>query len=355
MKPVPIHHVWEYTDVDRKFWQEHLDGWLPKRIMDAHTHINDPQFRMEDLTDQMRRQYWVSEVMEPIGSEDAQRCHETVFPGREISCLAFGLPSLDYDIEASNTDLQIQCDQRGWYSLAVVRPQWSAQKIADLLDRPSVLGVKVYYALISQDKTTRDKHLEASIFEFLPHHQLEVLDEHRAWVTLHVPKAGRLGHPDNIAEIKEIRRKYPSINLVIAHLGRCYTIEHAKESLPQLADDEGLYFDNCAVLNPEVHHYALETLGPRRILYGTDNPIFYMRGRRQWHGRSYVNHTSYPFYFNKERESPEIEATYTLYMYEALYAIKQACINLNLSRENIENIFFGNAQRLINRQIQFQA
>ena len=136
---------------------------------------------------------------------------------------------------------------------------------------------------------------------------------------------------------------------MIAHLGRSYTLSHAQEALSQLADDEGLYFDNSAVLNPDVHRYALETLGPERILYGTDNPIFFMRGRRQWKDRSYINRTSYPFYFNKDRESPEIEAGYTLYMYEALLTLKNACGDLKLSREQVEGILYGNARRLVDR------
>jgi glutamate-1-semialdehyde 2,1-aminomutase len=347
MMPLPLHHVWEYTEVDRVFWNEHLAGWLPRRIFDAHTHVNDPRFRLVAPTEAMRRQYWVNEVSEPIGAADAQRCHETVFPERDFSCLAFGHPDLDYDIEASNADLQEQSAQRGWKTLAVIRPGWSEDAVSRLLDKPSVIGVKVYYALIDADPTTRDKHIEASIFAFLPHHQLAVLNRRRAWVTLHVPKADRLGHPRNIAEIRAIRETYPDITLVIAHLGRCYTLEHAKEALPQLSDDPGLYFDNSAVLNPAVHRYALELLGPRRVLYGTDNPIFYMRGRRQWAGRTYTNRTSYPFHFNKEREPPEIEAGYTLYMYEALRAIRQASEELGLSRDDVEGLFAGNAERLI--------
>jgi len=114
-----------------------------------------------------------------------------------------------------------------------------------------------------------------------------------------------------------------------------------------LADDEGLYFDNSAVMNPEVHRFALATLGPKRILYGTDNPIFYMRGRRQWHGREYVNRTNHPFHFNRDREPPEVEAEYTLYMYEALRALKTACDDLGLERENVEAILYGNARRLV--------
>ncbi|MBN1555304.1 MAG: amidohydrolase family protein [Phycisphaerae bacterium] len=344
---MPLYFVWRYSAVDRSFWREHLEDWVPQKIFDAHTHINDPRFRLRSPSEETRKQFWVNEVNEPISPNDAKRCHETVFPDRSVSCLAFGFPELSYDVESSNADNANHCDAFGWFSLAATRPQWSAKKINELLDRPSVVGVKPYYALISEDKTTRDKHIEASIFDYLPHHQLAVLNTRRAWVTLHVPKRDRLGHPENIAEIRRIRERYPDIILVIAHFGRCYTLAHAQESLPRLAKDRGLYFDNSAVLNPEVHRYAIETLGPKRILYGTDNPIFYMRGRRSWKGRSYVNHTNYPFHFNQNREAPAVEGTYTLFMYEALQAFRDACSQLQLSREEIESIFYTNAERLL--------
>ncbi len=348
MQPTPLYHVWQYTDVDRAFWDEYLEDWVPKRVFDAHIHVNDPRLRIGERTEAMRRQYWVNEVNEPIDAESAQRCYETVFPDREFSCLAFGHPSLDYDIEASNSSLKMQCEQRGWKHLIVSRPEWSAEQLHQQLDESGALGVKPYYAMIrDQDPTTRDKYLEASIFQFLPHAQLEVLDRRAAVVTLHVPKADRLGHPENIAEIKQIRRQYPSIRLIIAHLGRSYTLPHAQDALPQLADDEGLYFDNSAVLNPAVHKFALQTLGSSRILYGTDNPIFYMRGRRQWKGTTYTNRTSYPFYFNRDREPPQIEAEYTLYMYEALRALRWAFEELSLSPEEVEAVFCKNAAQLL--------
>ncbi|MCR4411574.1 MAG: amidohydrolase [Thermoguttaceae bacterium] len=349
MEPIPLHHVWQYTEVDRRYWEEHLEGFVPRRVFDAHTHVNEPEHLVEEMTDEKRRQYWVNEVAEPIGAIEADRCHRLVFPGREFSCLAFGFPSLEYDIEASNASLQRACVARGWRRLAVVRPQWSAERVARELDQPNVLGVKVYYALISHDPATRDKHLEASLFDFLPHHQLELLDERGAWVTLHVSRAGRLGDPANLAEVREIRRRYPRVILVLAHLGRSYTLPHAEEALPPLADDEGLYFDLSAVLNPDVLRLALTALGPRRLLYGTDNPIMYMRGRQQWEGRAYRIRTNYPFFFNRQREPPEIEAGYTLYMYEALRALEQAGRQVGLDQEGIDAIFHGNAERLIAR------
>ena len=348
MLPVPLHHVWQYTDVDRQFWEQHLEGWVPKRVFDAHTHVNEPQFRIVERTEELRRQYWVNEVSEPIGAANAQHCYETVFPGRQFSCLAFGHPSLDYDIEASNASLKGECAQRGWSHLIVSKPDWPADRLETELATSGALGIKPYYSLIpNQDPTTRDKYLEASIFEYLPHEQLEVLEQRGACVMLHVPKADRLGHPENIAEVKQIRRQYPSVRLIIAHLGRCYTLHHAEEALPQLADEEGLYFDNSAVLNPAVHKFALQTLGTSRILYGTDNPIFYMRGRRQWKGTTYTNRTSYPFHFNQDREPPEVEAQYTLYMYEALRALKSACEELSIGPNEVKAILNSNAEQLL--------
>ena len=345
--PVPLHFVWDYTDVDRRFWQEHLADWLPERIFDAHVHLSLPEHLLVEPTDEMRRQYWVNELLAPMDAPTLDRCDATVWPGRRVEHLAFGWPSLNFDVEAQNNYASAVCAARGWRCLVLLRPQWPAGRVARELARPGVIGVKPYYAMLGCDADTRDRYLEASIFDFLPRRALDVLDERRAWVTLHVPGAARLADPRNIAEVREIRRRWPNVALVIAHLGRSYTLPHAEESLPRLADDPGLYFDISAVLNPDVLRFAIETIGPGRLIYGTDNPVFYMRGRRQWRGRTYVNRTNYPFHFNKDREPPEVEATYTLYMYEALRALRQACESCGLERGQVEAIFRGNALRLI--------
>jgi hypothetical protein len=106
-------------------------------------------------------------------------------------------------------------------------------------------------------------------------------------------------------------------------------------------------FDISAVMNPDVLCFALETLGAHRLLYGTDNPIFYMRGRQQYQGTSYFNRTNYPFFFNRERESPAVEANYTLFVYEGLLALRKASAKAGLTRSQVEAIFHGNARRLI--------
>jgi uncharacterized protein len=350
MTDIPLHHIFTYTGVDRRFWEQHFESWLPQRIFDAHIHIADPAFRIETVSEEMRRSCWVMEVDEMMTVETARHCFRTVFPGREISCLAFGYPMPGWDIESNNAYLWERMPALGHKCLAVVRPTWRGEQIEWLLSQPGVIGLKPYFAMIGYDRLSRDRHLECSIFDMLPRWQLEAADRLRAWVTLHVPKAARLGHPDNIREVRQIRRDYPGVRLVLAHLGRCYTIEHAREAFHQLAGDPGLFFDTSAVLNPEVFRLALETFGVNRILYGSDNPIFFMRGRRQFHGRNYVNRVSHPFHFNKDREPPEIEAGYTLMMYEDILAIKTACDQLGLGRAEVQRIFHDNARDLIDTQ-----
>lgn len=348
MPSIPLHHVWQYNEVDRAFWEEHLAPWLPDRMIDAHAHIADPGLNRLPVTEAMRRQYWVNEVFAPMDAPTAERCFDTVFQGRLAGCVAFGVPDLAFDLDQGNRYVVEQNQKRGWHSLALVNPQWTAEQVARELARPTVIGLKPYYALIGYTPDTRDAYLESSIFDFLPHSHLEVANDYQAWITLHVPKAARLGHPDNIREIREIRKRYPGIRLVIAHLGRCYTEAHAREALPQLAEDDGLYFDTSAVLNPASHRIALECFGCQRLLYGSDNPIMLMRGRRQYRGSSYLNRTNYPFYFNQEREPAEVEASYTLYMYEDIRAIKQACQELGITAlSDIKAIFHDNAERLI--------
>ena len=95
MSTTNLHHVWNYTERDRRFWDEHLDDWLPEKIIDAHMHVTRPGARHEPLTEEKRRQYWVNEVNEPMGAETAERCVSTIYPDRDVSCVVKGSPSLD--------------------------------------------------------------------------------------------------------------------------------------------------------------------------------------------------------------------------------------------------------------------
>ena len=92
MNPVPLHYVWDYTDVDRAFWKENLEDWLPRRVFDAHTHVNEPEFRVEEMTDENLAASSVLDLAEGIAeryhvklSGDLLQAREVVLQALEVS------------------------------------------------------------------------------------------------------------------------------------------------------------------------------------------------------------------------------------------------------------------------------
>jgi len=73
MPEMPLHHVYTYNDVDRAFWAEHLESWVPKRIIDAHIHVNNPKFQIETVTEEMLKSSWVVETSPTKPDADTDR------------------------------------------------------------------------------------------------------------------------------------------------------------------------------------------------------------------------------------------------------------------------------------------
>lgn len=336
-----IHPYFEYTDVDRRFWHERLEPRLPQRLFDAHRHVQLPE-HLDETRAPFKRGAFPEEIAGPESVEQARLGYQIMFPGREVEMLAFGSPATNCDCSANNAWVAAQLAGTGSAGLALSRPEWSPERLLEELRRPAIIGIKPYERLIPGFQGG-----DVSIFDFVPHQHLELLDELGTWLTLHLPRAQRLADRANIEEILEIRRRYPNVVLVIAHLGRSYAGRYAREGFPPLADDPGILFDNSAVLNPAVHTLAFDRFGPERIMWGSDQPVFYMRGRRRWEGDRYINLTSGDYSWNTEREPPEIEATYTLSLYEAIAACLDTILALGWGQAEIEAVFYANARRLV--------
>ncbi len=81
MSETRLFHIYTRTDRDQAFWEEHLEGWLPKHIIDAHVHVQHPRFQIETLSEELKRSYWVMELSDTQDAETAERCYRALFPG----------------------------------------------------------------------------------------------------------------------------------------------------------------------------------------------------------------------------------------------------------------------------------
>jgi predicted TIM-barrel fold metal-dependent hydrolase len=191
------------------------------------------------------------------------------------------------------------------------------------------------------------KGADVSIYDYLPPEQWKILDKHSKAVMLHLPRKQRLASDDNIRELLDARQKYPNVTIIIAHFGRSFCPYYLEAGLNKLDNGEGFYFDTAAVVNPAVYDIAFKRINIKSILFGTDMPISFWRGKREWTEKTYTNLSSENYHWNKNRKSPEEEAKYTIFLYEEVKSILDA-LEKNGQKESVkEDIFFRNTRRAL--------
>lgn len=334
----------EIRPVDSRVYEEELAPWLPDRILDCHVHISLAENCGPISPERLKEQWAIEAGIFQSWSQLMDR-YSALFPLQQVDSLVFGGVLREQDTERENDYIQCgmrnaECGTGDVRGLSVTRPQWPAERIAEALSQ-GFLGIKPYPDLAPQGAEA------PSIFDFVPHDHLTVLNNLRGVMMLHLPRRGRLAEPDNIAELKELRQRYPWIRLIVAHIGRAYCLPTAKKGLPHFADDPGVYFDTAANLNSDVFRYALDTVGPDRILFGSDLPVTMMRGVREHVGETYINYTDGDYSWNINRKSPEEEASYTFFLYEELRALIKAVQAAGMGKPEFDKIMYSNAAALL--------
>lgn len=341
--------LFEVKDTDKAFYEQRLKSFLPDRFIDIHTHVWPDSIRLPAASAPVRAVTWPSLVAKDNPIEDLFETYRLMFPGKDVTPLIFSQVSSDYDLRAGNDYVARCARQHHLPSLMVARPQQSAEEFERGIERGGFLGCKVY--LNFAEPYIPEK--EIRIYDFLPPHHLDVLHRHGWMAMLHIPRDGRLKDPVNVAQMMEIDRKYPSIRLIVAHVGRAYCPEDVGSAFEVLAHSNHMSFDFSANTNADVFRQLIRAVGPKRIVFGSDLPILRMRMRRICeHGR-YVNVVPKGLYGDvagdphmRELEGDEA-GRLTFFMYEEIDAFRRAAEAEGLNRENIEDIFYHNAKTMI--------
>lgn len=323
--------------IDTRVYEEELCPWLPDEIIDCHVHIGIPE-HCGPISQKRVQADWAMEVGVQQSWDDWRAANAALLPRQRISALVMGVPFREMYLDRNNDYVISGITDPGTKALFVTRPEWDADQIDEAFERGFV-GIKPY-----PDLAPESDH-EPGIYDFLPKRHLEVLNRRAGILMLHIPRAGRLADPDNIREILEISDTYPAIKMIVAHIGRSFCLPTAQKGLPHFADRPSICFDIAANLNADVFSYAFDTVGPERILYGSDLPITLMRGIREHVGEKYINFTDGSYSWNTNRKPPDVEANYTYFLYEELRALIKAAKH----KETIRQVMFSNMAGLINR------
>lgn len=340
--------LFEVTEYDKKIWEEELKDFLPEKIFDIHTHVYKKEYYAGYVAKKGRTVTWTEAVASENPIEDLQETYRLMFPGKDVKALMFA-SGPHVGIKKNNEYLSKASKESGWPALYYSHPTESADEVEKAIRDGGFLGVKCYLNRAPEYIPTS----EIRIFDFFPKHQLQRLNDMGAICMCHVPRNDRLKDPVNIQQILEIRKEFPKLRFIVAHIGRAYTKEDVGNAFDFLTKAPDTMYDFCANCCEYAITEAIKHCGPKHVMFGTDMPILRMRTHRIEENGTYVNLVPPGLYYDPfgdphlREVSEEKGKEITFFAYEELLAFKRACQTLNMTKQDVEDMMYNNAMNLI--------
>ncbi len=324
----------ELSTLDQRLAAE-IQRELPPVLFDSHAHLFRRRMFTADFANAMSVAPDVTTV--DVWRSDLERL---VGQGRLVGGLFTPAPFVSVDdIHAENRwMLDMLATQAQGKGLALVSPEQTPEEMEQYLAHPAFAGFKPYHTY-SRERPT----YHASLASYLPEWVWRMADEHGLVILLHLVRPGALADADNQRVVREMCRRYPRAQLVLAHAARGFHAPNTVKGLPALRGLNNVWFDMSAVCEPTAMKAILDEFGPRRLMWGTDFPVGIMRGTAVTVGDGFL--WLYGDTLDWQAQSPEVQPT--LVALESLRALLRAIDDCNLNDDDKQDIFCRNAQRLL--------
>ena len=330
------------TEYDHEVYEKELKNFLPDNIIDFHIHLGLVKFDYEGKPN--GGSVWTKRVYDEMSLDNLLDAYKQMMPDKKVTPLLFG--DCSHNIKQVNDYVLEQGKANHLPMLYRTSYEMSPEELEENIKKGGFLGIKPYLTFCPPHIPVN----EIRIFDFLTPEHLEVMDRNGWIVMLHIPRSGRLKDALNLAQLMEIEEKYPNLKLVVAHIGRAYSKEDMGNAFEILKNTKNMYFDFTANVCDDVIKTCIESVGPERLIFGTDMPIAIMRMYRIVENGVYYNMVPRGLYGNVEglphmRETDETDIT--MMIFEQFRALKRVAADLKLRDSDLENILYGNAKRLL--------
>jgi len=329
----------DVSDSDRKIYERELKGFLPPRIFDAHIHLFDRSCMVPKYQVPPRSIFGKFDGV--FTMEQCMDWAKALLPEQEFHLNSFGMPSYDSDLDASAAYSGRISDNRRYFAMALVSPRDPAEAVIRRVEHNHLIGYKAYLNFV-EGKESR----EITIHDMLPAAQMQAADERGLVITLHIPRPERLADPVNQAQMVELCRRYPQTRIIFAHIGRAYYLSNVIGFLDGIAACPNAYLDTAMVNHEGVLEYTFRNFPRERILFGSDAPVAFLRGKSVEINNQYAYLMGEEYEIGTSIYDARHAVIFTTFFFEQLRGIKLAAERAGLSRAEIENVFFHNASRL---------
>jgi glutamate-1-semialdehyde 2,1-aminomutase len=326
-----------YASVDLRIFSEEFDGWLPGRIFDVHTHAWLPEHCLRPFSEE--RVGLVFEA-ESVSVGELEEAYSLLFPGRQVDYLAFGMPLTIIDREANNAYIAGNIDGHSRFGLLVPGLKDDAETLWAQVRTGGFSGFKPYLSYVTW------KDIEAiRVTDFVTEAMLEAAHAHGLIIMLHVPRNTRLPDPDTLDDLEMIAARYPNARVILAHGGRAYSRGLIERALDRVAALPNMYFDFSVVQSADVVEAICARMPAGRVMYGSDIPVAAVRGLLFMLNGQRVTLTRKPFPWSLSNPASPLRCTFM--GYEQLRAMKRACDTLGWGAQQVDDLFYGTARRLV--------
>lgn len=337
---------------DLAIYEREFANRIPEKIIDAHVHLwGRDCLKIPTSSYAVYKQYkpWTDfDMMEEFTLNDFERCASEAFPGREYQGVFFGLPFPQADRGRSNDRvmrMSVEAGKGFYYMPGQFEDAWETDGTLGLTRKTGFLGFKPYPDLVEK------KEGEISIYDMLNRSFLEFAEKHELYVMLHIPGKNRLHDGRIRKELEEITDTYRHVIFVMAHVGRSFCYPDVEGSIDFLTGKENVLFDTALINDPLVLEYLFRRVPPEKILFGSDAPLAFVRGKDVCvnNRHYYVSEKMVPWGLGPGREN---FLKLTFYLYEEIRAILYASrVVYGKSEEKaLEKIFFANMQGILRRK-----
>lgn len=328
------------TDLDQRIWAEELDGFVPDRVFDVHTHIYRWAFNLNSDKETGPYAPSIGRYFPEVTTKLADEIDAALLPGRQVERLAFPFPFAGQcDFDGSNTYVANEAARSAdSASLMLVHPGMSEAEILATLKHTGAIGLKPYLVY-----ATNADRAEAGITDFLPEHQIALADRLGLIVMMHLSKRRAISDPDNISEMLRLSERYPRVRWILAHCARSYSAWAIEKAAASLRGLPNVWYDTSTVCEADALDALYNGVGVDRVMYGSDDMIGPMRGKYiafgfAWAFLSETNH---------QLSLGHCDPRMTYIRYEQLRAMKRGARQLGLSTAQREALFHDTARGLV--------
>ena len=317
-----------------------LRAHLPDKVFDVHAH---PYFKpdvdvhtvpiLDDLPEDGGIDFWRQCLSLQIGRKHV------------AGGLFFGLPIIPIDDIAERIgqinrflieELRKSCDTNARGLLLVARSSDPAETEL-LLGEPHIAGFKPYPALNPGLGHAPDIH------EFLPEWVCELANRRGLVIMLHISKPAALDDEGNVAEINGLCSRYPGMKLILAHAGAGFNMYNTIKGCLKINKADNLWFDVSAICEHEPIAALINEFGHERLMWGSDYPISLRKGR-------FVTFGNMCFCLQRNTINTDMLSPAclpALQGLENLRAVIHAITECKLGSEQVEDLFYNNAAKLL--------